>query len=51
MDTADRKAWVVDKVVSVVTRIIGIEISQDAPLMSAGLDSLGLYLFSLYKLT
>ena len=37
----DRRAWVEETVSAAVKKILGQELGREAPLMSAGLDSLG----------
>lgn len=39
--TTDRRSWVLDLITSTIKNIAGLELPHDAPLMNAGLDSLG----------
>ena len=40
---ADMKAWALDLVSAAVKKIVGQDLAAEAPLMSAGLDSLGAF--------
>ena len=48
--SSDRKAWAMDLVSAAVKKIVGQDLAAEAPLMSAGLDSLGAFPLSVAKL-